>query len=88
MATVTLSFTHPSGNLDKTVTLPDAHMVRLFDAYRAYFIETERLPSITNAQIFDKLFAAMVTAWRSRVSVEERKAAEATATVGITPISI
>jgi hypothetical protein len=87
MATLTISFVHPQDSFSREFTLPDAHMARMVQAFKArYEHEARGTPQVpfTNQQVLQKLTAEIVQSLRSAVLDLERKAAAETAvaTVG------
>lgn len=81
MATITITFDHPQAQLSRTLTLPDAHLVRLVEACKVAYSGDG--PPLTNAQALNRLCTSLWEQMRQITKETEKKVAIESAVSGV-----
>jgi hypothetical protein len=87
MSTIAFQVTSGLGNLTRSKTVTDAHLVRLVAAYQAE-ANSAINGTATNAQVITYILDQTVVGWIAKVKAYEAQQATATAVAGVTPIAM
>lgn len=82
---ITISFTTAQGTLTRTVTVPDAHIARISDAYKGLL---QLSPTSTNNQVFQAFAQQMFDTIKATVLTFERTQASQAAETGVAAVDM